>query len=411
LCGRQDGSLQLICISLGGRRVVPGTLKPAQNAPTSAAGRSTANPGLVHLKVRDAFARADLADYGCDLAPDLRHVDPRGRVQTRDQLPQVCWHAVRAARALQRNVGFLRSFAADAHFVRRRHPEGLLRMQTGVRKVGTQLLVSVIAVACGSTDSTPRPSGLVAARVVAAAGFSWRAIDLPHRGLRLYIQQGTVAAAAPRGLTESVVRAQTDVLALLGEPLILPRPSANLPADPAALFFLGSRDDMRRLTGRPLAGFVQPGEATAFFVWAPDYRAPLRHELAHLYTFQRWGLPAGGEAATWLVEGIGVWAGGPCLGQSSDALAAGLLARGRLPSVEDLSARFRDLEENVAMPAAGSLIAFIQVREGIAGLRARWRSGPDLLLPDRALSAAWRTHVARIRPAALDIARVLQEGC
>jgi len=40
----------------------------------------------VHLKVRDAFARADLADYGRYLASELRYVDPRGRVQTREQL-------------------------------------------------------------------------------------------------------------------------------------------------------------------------------------------------------------------------------------------------------------------------------------------------------------------------------------
>jgi len=39
-----------------------------------------------HLKVRDAFARADLADYGRYLASELRYVDARGRVQTRDQL-------------------------------------------------------------------------------------------------------------------------------------------------------------------------------------------------------------------------------------------------------------------------------------------------------------------------------------
>src|SRR6476661_1127872 len=40
----------------------------------------------VHLKVCDAFARADLADYGRYLALDLRYVDPRGRVQTREQV-------------------------------------------------------------------------------------------------------------------------------------------------------------------------------------------------------------------------------------------------------------------------------------------------------------------------------------
>jgi hypothetical protein len=244
-----------------------------------------------------------------------------------------------------------------------------------------------------------------------ATGFSWRAVELPHRGLRLYIQRGTAADADPRALTDSVMRAQADVLALLAEPLLTSRDSLTSDDHPAALFVLGSRDDMRRLTGRPLAGFVQPGEATAFFVWAPSFRAPLRHELAHLYTFERWGRPAAGAAAAWLIEGIGAWVGGPCLGETPDALAAGLLARGRLPSVEELSGRFRDLAEDVAMPAVGSLVAFIHAREGVAGLRTRWRSGRGASPPDSALSAEWRVHLTGIQPSTLDIARVLKEGC
>jgi hypothetical protein len=40
----------------------------------------------VHVNVRDAFASADLAAYGRYLAAELRYVDPRGRVQTREQL-------------------------------------------------------------------------------------------------------------------------------------------------------------------------------------------------------------------------------------------------------------------------------------------------------------------------------------
>jgi hypothetical protein len=263
----------------------------------------------------------------------------------------------------------------------------------------------VAGLACVNADRTPRPASPVAARVFEAPGLRWRVVDLPEHGLRLYIQRGTVADADPRALTDSVLRAQSDVLALLAEPL----DSAG--TVPAAIFVLGSRADMQRLTGRPLAGFVQQGEATAFFVWMPGYRTPLRHELAHLYTFQRWGRPAAGAAATWLVEGIGAWAGGPCLGESPDALAAGLLARGRLPSVAELSARFRDLDEDVAMPSAGSLTGFMHAREGIAGLRARWRSAPGESLPDSGLSAAWRTHVAGVRPGTLDIARVLREGC
>jgi hypothetical protein len=84
---------------------------------------------------------------------------------------------------------------------------------------------------------------------------------------------------------------------------------------------------------------------------------------------------------------------------------------GRLPSVEELSAHFRELDEEVAMPSAGSLIGFIHAQEGITGLRRRWGSGAGELLPDSGLSVAWRTHVASVRPGTLDIARVLQEGC
>lgn len=285
-------------------------------------------------------------------------------------------------------------------------------MPTRIFRVSIQFLASVIALACVNAEPAPHPTTPVAARVFDASGFSWRVVELPDHGLRLYIQRGTDADADPRAVTDSVVRAQTHVLALLAEPLFEARSSPDLAGPvPAALFILGSRADMQRLAGRPLAGFVQQEEAAAFFVWASGYRAPLRHELAHLYTFQRWGEPLAGEAATWFVEGIGAWAGGPCQGESPDALAAGLLERGRLPSVGELSARFRELDEDVAMPSAGSLVRFIHAREGIAGLRSRWVSSPGQLLPDSGLSVAWRTHVAGVRPGTLDIARVLPEGC
>ena len=290
---------------------------------------------------------------------------------------------------------------------------GLRTMRAPIIKVPIQLLVSVVALACTSADPTPRPTSPVAAQMFDAPGFSWRVVELPSHGLRLYIQRGTDADANTRALTDSVLRAQAHVLALLGESLVAPQSSPHEPSGPvtAALFILGSRADMERLAGRPLAGFVQQDEATAFFVWTSGYRAPLRHELAHLYTFQRWGQPPADAAATWLVEGIGAWAGGPCVGESPDALAAGLLTSGRLPSVEELSARFRELDEDVAMPSAGSLIGFIHAQEGIAGLRARWGSGLGELLPDSGLSVAWRTYLAGVRPGTLNIARVLQEGC
>ena len=285
-----------------------------------------------------------------------------------------------------------------------------------VRRSYTALpaLAGCLLLACARADGGPRPTGLAAERALDAPGVRWRVIELPDQGLRLYVQRHTVADVDPGDAVDSLRSAQADVLALLEEPLTMAPGPARGPgenSEQASLFLLGSRTEMQRLTGRPLAGFVQPGEPSAFFVWEPGYRPPIRHELAHLYTFQRWGQPAGGAAATWLVEGIGAWAGGPCQGHSADALAAGQLARGTLPSLAELAERFRALTEEVAMPAAGSVTQFLYAREGVAGLRARWHSAPERALPDSAMEAVWRAHVATVQPATLDLTRVMQEGC
>jgi hypothetical protein len=65
----------------------------------------------VHSRVRDAFARADLADYGRYVSSELRYVDARGRVQTREQL-------LRSVRVqLARLVGFHSAFSRETLLV------------------------------------------------------------------------------------------------------------------------------------------------------------------------------------------------------------------------------------------------------------------------------------------------------
>ena len=268
----------------------------------------------------------------------------------------------------------------------------------------TMLLIPGVLCVLGCTRAgdAPRPSGAAASRAFGMNGFSWRVIEVPEARLNLYIQR-TDGDDDVQQIVDSAKRAQADVLSLLAE--------SKSGGQTSSLFFVRSRSDMQRISGRPIAGFVQPGEPTAFFVWSRGYRAPVRHELAHLYTFDRWGRPPGGDSATWLVEGIGALAGGSCQGKSADALAAGLLARDRLPSVADLVQRFREIPEDAGLPAAGSLTEFLYAKEGIHGLRARWQSPSGAMLPDSASESAWRAHVKSVLPAELDIARVMREGC
>jgi hypothetical protein len=180
------------------------------------------------------------------------------------------------------------------------------------------------------------------------------------------------------------------------------------------LFFLNSRDEMRRLAGRPLSGFIQQGEPTGVFVVTPGYRygSLLRHELAHLYAFEAWGAPRAGR---WLVEGFAAWAAGLCQGHSPDELAAGAAARRALVPLTELASSFDRVAEEVAMSQAGSIVGFFVRREGLDAVRRRWREAPGRVHPlgrnGPALEAAWLDELTRVPPATLDVPRLLVEGC
>jgi hypothetical protein len=190
--------------------------------------------------------------------------------------------------------------------------------------------------------------------------------------------------------------------------------AANDTARRANLFFLNSRDEMRRVAGRPLVGFIQQGEPTGVFVVTAGYRygSLLRHELAHLYTFEAWAAPRAGR---WLVEGFAAWTAGSCQGHSPDELAAGAVARRAFVPLTELASNFDRVAEEVALPQAASMVGFLVRREGLDAVRRRWRERPGTVHPlgrnGPALEAAWLEELTRVRPATLDVPRLLVEGC
>jgi len=235
----------------------------------------------------------------------------------------------------------------------------------------------------------------------------WRTTEIP--GVIIHLQPGSAAEHAARAIAESVTVARREVVGLLeGSGLDDDAPRARL-------FFLNSREEMQRMTGRPLMGFVQDGEPTGAFVYAPGYRLGplLRHELTHLYSFALWGSPPSGA---WLVEGLGAWATGPCQGYTNDELAAGALARGELVPLKTLATAFRETREDIAMPEAGSIVGYLIRQRGLADIRARWTRetppGEHPLGPEgETIERTWLDELARVRPATLDIPRVMKEGC
>lgn len=281
----------------------------------------------------------------------------------------------------------------------------MLRTPAKLRSSALGLLLCAFTGSCGREQSS-HEAGPLARRLLADGAADWRTVVVP--GARLHLARGGTAERDAAGIVDSVTVIRRDVLALLGAS------AANDTARRANLFVLNSREEMRRLVGRPLAGFIQQGEPTGVFAVPAGYRygSLLRHELAHLYTFQAWDAPRAGR---WLVEGFAAWAAGPCQGHSVDELAAGAAARGVIVPLTALASNFDLLAEDVAVPQAGSVVGFLVRREGLDAVQRLWREMPRTNHPlgrnGPALEAAWLEELRRVRPATLDVDRLLIEGC
>lgn len=269
-----------------------------------------------------------------------------------------------------------------------------------------------VAILCATAATAPQAShgeGRLAHELLMTRPGDWRSLSTV--GLDVHIQKGSApdTDAAAAVIVDAASRLRGQLLTLLGG-------EARGPSLPRAhVFVVGSRDEIGRLTGRPLAGFVQSDEPTAVLSYTAGYHnfSLMRHELTHLFVYQLWGTM---RNDAWLTEGLAVWAGGTCQGHSPDEITAGSLSRGALVPLSRLASNFRELPEDVAMSQAGSIVGFLIDRDGIAAMKERWQRGPagtdhPLGADGAAIEAAWLARVKRATPATLDVPRLIREGC
>src|ERR1041384_3637724 len=102
-----------------------------------------------------------------------------------------------------------------------------------------------------SISSAPiATTGPIARKLLATPGFRWRSFAFPQ--VRLHLSDD-IAIDRVQQLADSAERARHAALALLGEP-------ENAGDPPLELILVETRDDMRRLAGRPVAGSGFPEE-------------------------------------------------------------------------------------------------------------------------------------------------------
>ncbi|GLC24444.1 hypothetical protein [Roseisolibacter agri] len=257
--------------------------------------------------------------------------------------------------------------------------------------------------------AAPGPDGHTAPfvrRVLASSGGRW----VEHRALGLHVHApaGSRAARVLPALAAQAVAARDADLRLLG---------ATIDTTHLELLALDTREAMRPFTGGTPGGWAESAASAVLFVTNDSARAPLRHELMHVLSWQRWGTPAG----HWISEGLAMHAVGRCHGRDVHAMAAALAAEGRLVPLAELPRRF-DVqgEAGAAMYVqAGSFVRHVLDTYGTARLRALWqgglRSAPLALGADvPTLERAWRARVDAAKtsePWAAMWAEVRSSGC
>lgn len=249
------------------------------------------------------------------------------------------------------------------------------------------------------------PPSARAREILARPDFEWRTERVP--GARIHTLPGSHAASLGDALAARVQAARRRVAALLDR---------SDPGPTLDLFYVESREEMARITGRPVTGFAYREDAAVVLVTNPEWRGFEAHEMSHVLAGRAWGPAARPEAP--VEEGLAVLADGDCGGYPVARVVRAMLERGRLADLDALARDFRALPDLVAYLQAGAILVWVHERAGSAGLRQVWREGfPSLPLaagvaPAR-LEARWRSWLREewepVPEAAWE--RIEEDGC
>jgi hypothetical protein len=214
----------------------------------------------------------------------------------------------------------------------------------------------------------------------------WTQHVSPH--LHVHAPLASRASYQAPALAAAAESARANNLRLLGAADYAPR---------LEVLVVESREAMRPFLNSTPGGWAETAQSAVLVVAGDSARAPLRHELMHVLSWQLWGPPSG----HWISEGLAMHAVGRCHGRELHAMAASLAAEGRLVPLAELPRRFDVAGDHGAAMyvQAGSFVRHVVESYGIDRLRAFWplgmRSAPRTLGVDLAtLERDWRARLA-----------------
>ena len=245
------------------------------------------------------------------------------------------------------------------------------------------LLFAVLLTGCAAPDPHAGATPTVR-RALDAPGAEWATLASPHA--HLHARTGSDAAAGLADTAAAVERAWASTAERLG---------VDPPTAPIEVFVIESREENRALSGTGGGGTAVPWDRALFLVAGTEHAPPVRHETAHIVSWDAWGTPR----EQWMSEGAAMVGAGLCAGVDLHDWAAAVVRAGLDAPLRDLARNF-DVTQAVAYLQAGSAVQFVAETYGTAAVEALWRGGLAAsgratgLTPD-ALEAAWRARVRR----------------
>lgn len=196
--------------------------------------------------------------------------------------------------------------------------------------------------------------------------FNWHSSQ--SNNIKIYYQEDSFAERHNKMLLRSLELSIQEVLLELEQ---------DAYTEPLNVFYVSSREEMKRIIGAPVTGFAAWGHDAMFLVVNPEWRSFEKHEFAHVVTMERWGRPH--DSSRWMVEGIAIHCDGWCREHTVNEVAYQLLIEEQLPSFAGLFNNYSELGEIRAGFYSASLICFLRDQYGMEYVRNIWQQGTGKL--------------------------------
>lgn len=145
--------------------------------------------------------------------------------------------------------------------------------------------------------------------------------------------------------------------------------------DTIQIEFVRNRQEMIKYTGRNVSGLAIANRNTMFSLIGKGYYPPIKHELMHLISMLKWGIPS--SSNYWLNEGLATYAAGTCTPYSLEEIYTYFLQTNQLIGIKNLAIDFYQTNELLAYPQAAYICKVLIKKFGIKKFKSLWQKGTE----------------------------------